>query len=231
MRIKQPEIIYEDEAIIVCRKEAGVAVQTARAGQADVVSLLKNYRAKKKEEPYIGLIHRLDQPVEGVMVFAKTPQATAKLSAQVSSRSMEKEYLAVTTGCARSHKKENFGTGCCGMEKQILRRCCQGTSQAKEAVLDYEVEQVLEDGQQALVHIWLHTGRHHQIRVQFAHAGYPLVGDTKYGKPEQGGRYCPVALCSCRIGFLHPVTKKKMEFVIEPKGKAFSGVAKDTKNV
>lgn len=107
----------------------------------------------------------------------------------------------------------------------------RGTSQAKEAVLDYEVEQVLGDGQQALVHIWLHTGRHHQIRVQFAHAGYPLVGDTKYGKPEQGGRYCPVALCSCRIGFLHPVTKKKMEFVIEPKGKAFSGVAKDTKNV
>ena len=68
MRVKQPEIIFEDDAVIVCRKEAGVAVQTARAGQADMVSLLKNYRAKKKEEPYIGLIHRLDQPVEGVMV-------------------------------------------------------------------------------------------------------------------------------------------------------------------
>ena len=75
MRVKQPEIIFEDDAVIVCRKEAGVAVQTARAGQADMVSLLKNYRAKKKEEPYIGLIHRLDQPVEGVMVFAKTKQA------------------------------------------------------------------------------------------------------------------------------------------------------------
>ena len=231
MRIKQPEIIYEDEAIIVCRKEAGVAVQTARAGQADVVSLLKNYRAKKKEELYIGLIHRLDQPVEGVMVFAKTPQATAKLSAQVSSRSMEKEYLAVTTGVPEPQKGELRDWLLRDGKTNTSAVVARGTSQAKEAVLDYEVEQVLEDGQQALVHIWLHTGRHHQIRVQFAHAGYPLVGDTKYGKPEQGGGYCPVALCSCRIGFLHPVTKKKMEFVIEPKGKAFSGVAKDTKNV
>ena len=231
MRIKQPEIIYEDEAIIVCRKEAGVAVQTARAGQADMVSLLKNYRAKKKEEPYIGLIHRLDQPVEGVMVFAKTPQAAAKLSAQVNSRSMEKEYLAATTGMPEPQKGE--------LRDWLLRDgkvntsavVTEGTPQAKEAVLDYEVEQVSENGQQALVHIWLHTGRHHQIRVQFAHAGYPLVGDTKYGKTDQNSRYCPVALCSCRIGFVHPVTKKKMEFVIEPKGKAFSRVAKHTKNV
>lgn len=106
MRVKQPEIIFEDDAVIVCRKEAGVAVQTARAGQADMVSLLKNYRAKKKEEPYIGLIHRLDQPVEGVMVFAKTKQAAAKLSVQVSSRSMEKEYLAVTEGIPQPSEGE-----------------------------------------------------------------------------------------------------------------------------
>lgn len=231
MRIKQPEIIYEDEAIIVCRKEAGVAVQTARAGQADVVSLLKNYRAKKKEEPYIGLIHRLDQPVEGVMVFAKTQQAAAKLSAQVSSRSMEKEYLAVTTGVPKPQKGELRDWLLRDGKTNTSAVVDKGTPQAKEAVLDYEVEQVSENGQQALVHIWLHTGRHHQIRVQFAHAGYPLVGDTKYGKSEQNSRYCPVALCSCRIGFVHPVTKKKMEFVIEPKGKAFSGVAKPTQNV
>lgn len=131
MRIKQPEIIYEDEAIIVCRKEAGVAVQTARAGQADVVSLLKNYRAKKKEEPYIGLIHRLDQPVEGVMVFAKTPQATAKLSAQVSSRSMEKEYLAVTTGCAGATKRRTSGLAAAGWKNKYIRRCCQGNFAGK----------------------------------------------------------------------------------------------------
>lgn len=165
------------------------------------------------------------------MVFAKTPQAAAKLSAQVSSRSMEKEYLAVTTGMPEPQKGE--------LRDWLLRDgkvntsavVTEGTPQAKEAVLDYEVEQVSENGQQALVHIWLHTGRHHQIRVQFAHAGYPLVGDTKYGKTDQNSRYCPVALCSCRIGFVHPVTKKKMEFVIEPKGKAFSRVAKHTKNV
>ena len=160
------------------------------------------------------------------MVFAKTPQATAKLSAQVSSRSMEKEYLAVTTGVPEPQKGELRDWLLRDGKTNTSAVVARGTSQAKEAVLDYEVEQVLEDGQQALVHIWLHTGRHHQIRVQFAHAGYPLVGDTKYGKPEQGGRYCPVALCSCRIGFLHPVTKKKMEFVIEPKGKAFSGLQK-----
>ncbi|MEI3279403.1 MAG: pseudouridine synthase [Eubacterium ramulus] len=140
MRIKQPEIIYEDEAIIVCRKEAGVAVQTARAGQADVVSLLKNYRAKKKEEPYIGLIHRLDQPVEGVMVFAKTPQATAKLSAQVSSRSMEKEYLAVTTGVPEPQKGELRDWLLRDGKTNTSAVVARGTSQAKEAVLDYEVD-------------------------------------------------------------------------------------------
>ena len=220
MRRKQPEIIYEDEAVIVCRKEAGVAVQTARAGQADMVSLLKNYRAKKKEEPYIGLIHRLDQPVEGVMVFAKTKKAAAKLSAQVSSRDMEKEYLAVTSGVPQPKKG--------GLCDWLLRDGRTNTSavvtdrtpQAKEAKLSYEVIKVSEEGKKALVHVWLHTGRHHQIRVQFAHAGYPLYGDTKYGTATD--TYCPVALCSCRIAFTHPLTGKEMEFTIEPKGRAFT---------
>lgn len=225
MRVKQPEIIFEDDAVIVCRKEAGVAVQTARAGQADMVSLLKNYRAKKKEEPYIGLIHRLDQPVEGVMVFAKTKQAAAKLSAQVSSRSMGKEYLAVTEGIPQPSEGElcdwllrNGRTN----TSQVVK---PGTPQAKEAKLCYQVEQMDEEQQKALVHIWLHTGRHHQIRVQFAHAGYPLVGDTKYGREAVAGRYCPVALCSCRIAFIHPVTGKEMEFTIRPKGNVFTQMA------
>jgi len=220
MRIKQPEIIYEDEAVIVCRKEAGVAVQTARAGQADMVSLLKNYRTKKKEEPYIGLIHRLDQPVEGVMVFAKTKKAAAKLSAQVSSRSMEKEYLAVTAGAPQPEKGELCDWLLRDGRTNTSAVVAKGTPQAKEAKLSYEVVEARAEGEKALVHIWLHTGRHHQIRVQFANAGYPLYGDTKYGTAEKGV-YLPVALCSCRIAFTHPVTGKEMEFKIEPKGKAF----------
>lgn len=182
MRGKTPEILYEDEAVLVCRKEAGVAVQTARSAQQDMVSLLKNYRAAKKETPYIGVIHRLDQPVEGVMVFAKTPQAAAKLSAQVSGRSVEKEYLAVTAGVPQPES---------GKLRDFLRRdgrtntssvVAEGTPDAKEARLSYRVEQTSADGARALVLVRLETGRHHQIRVQMAHAGYPLEGDRKYGK-------------------------------------------------
>ena len=84
------QIRYEDDAVLVCRKPAGIPVQTARTGQQDMVSQLKNYRAAKKEEPYIGLVHRLDQPVEGIMVFAKTKQAAAALAAQVGARSVDK---------------------------------------------------------------------------------------------------------------------------------------------
>lgn len=224
MRVKQPEIIYEDDAVLVCRKEAGVAVQTARVGQADMVSLLKNYRAKKKEEPYIGLIHRLDQPVEGVMVFAKTKQAAAKLSAQVSSRSMEKEYLALTEGIPQPPEGELCDWLLRDGRTNTSQVVKQGTAQAKEASLRYQVEQTDDEQKKALVHVWLHTGRHHQIRVQLAHAGYPLVGDTKYGRAAAAGRYCPVALCSCRIAFVHPVTGKEMEFTIQPKGKAFAQI-------
>jgi 23S rRNA pseudouridine1911/1915/1917 synthase len=221
MRVKTPEIIYEDSDLLVCRKEAGVAVQTARPGQADMVSLLKNYRAKKKEEPYIGLIHRLDQPVEGVMVFAKNQKAAASLSKQVSGRQMEKQYLAVLQGIPKERTGE--------LRDFLLKDGRTNTSSvvsadtpgAKEARLSYEVLKTEESVNKALVRIRLHTGRHHQIRVQFSHAGYPLYGDTKYGQPLLDGVYCPVALCSCRIGFVHPSTKKEMEFEIQPTGKAF----------
>ncbi len=221
MRVKTPEILYEDEVIIVCRKEAGVPVQTSRAGQADMVSALKNYRARKKEEPYIGLVHRLDQPVEGVMVFAKTKAAAALLSAQVSSRQVEKQYLAVLNGIPTKRSGELKDYLLRDGKTNISQVVPQGTPGAKFAHLSYEVLKTDCGENRALVRIMLHTGRHHQIRVQFAHAGCPVYADTKYGEPLPEGSYCPTALCSCRIGFVHPVTKQEKVFEIRPRGKGF----------
>ena len=116
------QILYEDDAVLVCRKPAGIPVQTARAGQQDMVSLLRNYRAAKKEEPYIGLVHRLDQPVEGIMVFAKTKQAAAALAAQVGARSVDKNYYAVIWG----KMKEKDGELCDHLLKDGRTNCSCG---------------------------------------------------------------------------------------------------------
>ena len=221
MKIKTPEIIYEDESLLVCRKEAGVPVQTSRAGQADMVSMLKNYRAKKKESLYIGLVHRLDQPVEGVMVFAKTKEAAAHLSKQVSERTIDKQYVAVICGIPGKSSGEFTDYLLRDGKTNMSAVVSQKTPGAKKACLSYEVLQTDRERNLSLVRINLQTGRHHQIRVQFSHAGYPLYADAKYGIPAQEGSYCPVALCSCKIGFIHPATGKYMGFEIVPIGKGF----------
>ena len=175
-------ILYEDEEVIVCEKPAGVAAQTRRLGQADMESLLKNYRAGKGEQPYIGVVHRLDQPVRGVMVFAKTKEAAADLSRQVQTKMADKFYYAVTDGVPEQKK----GT----LEDYLLRDGKTNTSKvvskstegAKSARLDYEV--TAQNKTNAILRIRLDTGRHHQIRVQLANAGIPIVGDTKYNFKE-----------------------------------------------
>ena len=207
-------ILYEDDAILVCVKEAGVATQTKQIGQKDMESMLRTYRMQKGEPAYVGIVHRLDQPVNGVMVFAKTKEAAADLSRQVATKAADKYYYAVTEGVP----DKKTGT----LEDYLLRDGKSNlskvvdshTSGAKRAELSYEV---LETGNgQALLKIKLATGRHHQIRVQMANAGWPLVGDRKYNFKENmrtGSRR--MCLCSYKLAFTHPVTKKKMEFEIE----------------
>ena len=206
-------ILYEDEEVIVCEKPTGVAAQTRRLGQADMESLLKNYRAGKGEQPYIGVVHRLDQPVRGVMVFAKTKEAAADLSRQVQTRMADKFYYAVTDGVPEQKK----GT----LEDYLLRDGKTNTSKvvskstegAKSARLDYEV--TAQNKTNAILRIQLDTGRHHQIRVQLANAGIPIVGDAKYNFKETMTRSGKgLLLCSYKIGFKHPKTHKKMEFEI-----------------
>ena len=208
------EILYEDDAIIVCVKDAGIATQTKQIGQKDMESMLRTYRMQKGEPSYIGVVHRLDQPVRGVMVFAKDAESAANLSRQIATKAADKFYYAVTDGVPEKKK----GT----LEDYLLRDgktnlskvVTSQTSGAKRAELFYEV--LAQNETQALVRVKLETGRHHQIRVQMAHAGWPLVGDRKYNFKENmkpGSR--AICLCSYKLAFAHPKTKKKMEFEIE----------------
>ena len=235
------EVIQEDNDLIVCRKPAGIPVQTAKFGQVDMVSSLKNYRAGKKEVPEIYVVHRLDQPVEGVMVFAKTQKAAASLSKQIQQNSVDKYYYAVVEGILEPSQGvlENYLLR--DGKNNISKVVKAGIQGAKKAVLRYKVlkEMPMEmqhnvkpdarEGKQqenpiqssrSLIEIQLETGRHHQIRVQMAYAGHALVGDKKYNPDCQSG-YMPIGLCSVRLAFRHPVTNKRLEFFIEPKGEPF----------
>ena len=207
-------ILYEDDTILVCHKPAGVAVQTKRLGQADMESLLKNYRVGKGEPPYIGVVHRLDQPVEGVMVFAKTKEAASALSRQIAAKLTDKYYYAMVDGIPK--KKKDI------LEDYLLRDgrtntsavVRKGTPEAKCAKLSYEVLE--QKGERAILRIKLETGRHHQIRVQLSHAGMPIVGDRKYNfKENMTPSGMQLALCSYQIGFNHPKSHKNLTFEID----------------
>jgi 23S rRNA pseudouridine1911/1915/1917 synthase len=216
----EPEIIFEDDSLIVCHKPAGIATQTRRLGQVDMESLLKNHMAVKT--PYIGVVHRLDQPVEGVMVFAKTKQAAAKLTEQVKSRSFGKKYYALVC-LPEGAKTFSEATGLpedgslndeiLFLKRENISKIVQkGTAGAKKAALDYRV--IAEGAGCALLDIDLHTGRHHQIRAQLANLGTPICGDRKYGSAEE--RYSQLCLCSYYISFLHPADKREMVYKVTP---------------
>lgn len=221
--MKELELIYEDEDIILVHKLAGVATQTKRLGQKDMESLLKNYRVKKKEPPYIGVVHRLDQPVEGIMVFAKNQKAAAHLSKQVQQHLIGKYYYAVskkapkqTSGMLEHNLLTDKKTNVTRVIENDVLKQMQNAKGVKKAKLEYEV--IDTKAENTLVRIKLHTGRQHQIRVQMAEIGCPLVGDGKYG---EGTSRDGLALCSYRLQFLHPVTNKKCDFEVVPKGITF----------
>lgn len=223
---REPEILYEDSQILVCWKEAGMAVQSAGIRQMDLESCLKIYLVGKQpgRVPYLGIIQRLDQPVEGVLVFAKTAEAAARLSRQLQQGKIKKEYLALVEGCVweGAGRLEDY------LEKDgrtnTSRVVSCGTAGAKKAVLEYE--KAGEDEGKTLLKIRLFTGRHHQIRVQLAHLGHPLAGDKKYGA-RMAADSRAIGLCAVKTGFYHPKTGKWMEFQISPKGEIFREFCKN----
>lgn len=228
-------LIYEDEDILIIQKPAGLATQTARVGQPDVVSELKNYLAGKNQSPYLGVVHRLDQPVEGLLVFAKNKSAAAKLTRQLSEGTLNKQYYAVI--CGKPPAKEGELVDYLCKESDRLARVVTGQQEsypdAKQALLQYRLMQSVSTPESlALMDIHIDTGRFHQIRAQMAHAGMPLLGDTKYAdaKVQELGRSLhirSVALCAYCLECRQPRTGKKLVFKIKPQGKAFTYFAEN----
>ena len=211
-------IIYEDSDILVCHKRAGIATEGARAGKQDLVSMTRNYLARKenrnvgeaKKPPYVATVHRLDQPVEGVIVMAKTKKAATSLAKQIKDRTTGKYYYALCHGEFPEDKGtlEDFITR---TPEGFAKICDKDTDDAKKAKLDFEVIK-RKDGY-SLLNIKLLTGRFHQIRCQLSSRGYPIVGDHRYGKEDDAPI---ISLVSYKFELIHPTTKKKMTFEIEP---------------
>ena len=243
------KIIFEDRDILVIQKPSGLATQTARVDQQDVVSELRNYLTGSS---YLGIVHRLDQPVEGLLVFGKTKSAAAFLTAQLGHKdkdgTLNKHYYCVICGKAANKDDQLVDY----LYKDINNRAMVLSAdaalkepRAKQASLHYHIleETVVSaaanhsmltvDKHQpspiclSLADIQIDTGRFHQIRAQMAHGGMCLLGDSKYGNDstriisEQLG-IRSAALCAYSLEFIHPVTKEKLHFQITPQGKAFS---------
>ena len=201
-------ILYEDNHIIVVEKPFNILSQADNTGDKDMLTIIKEYIKEKYNKPgnvYLGLVHRLDRPVGGVMVFAKTSKAAGRLSDQIRKNEFGKTYLAVVHGII----KEKEGT-----YKDYLKKCDNGNTvvtnskDGKLSILNYKVVDINYEKKETLVEIKLETGRHHQIRVQFASRGYPLCGDQRYGKMDN----TQIALFAYKLEFTHPVKKERMNF-------------------
>lgn len=210
------KIIYEDNHIIVVEKIPNIPSQADKTGDVDMLTLIKNYikeKYEKKGNVYLGLVHRLDRPVGGVMVFAKTSKAASRLSEEVRIKQFQKEYLVVVDG---KFEKENsiledylLKNG----QKNISKVVKEGTKNSKYAKLEYQTLKYNKEIDLSLLKIKLHTGRHHQIRVQLSSRSHSIYGDQKYGSRGRGKQ---IALWAYKLTIIHPISKKEMTFISVP---------------
>lgn len=226
--MKKLNILFEDEYMLACVKPCGVPSQGDKSNDSDMVTLLKEYLFDNSEiddEPYLAVIHRLDRPVGGVMIFAKTPEVAAKLSDDMQDGNIIKYYQAIVTGELPDDSGELVDYLVRDGKTNTSKVVAKGTKGAKEARLYYEVLDVFEtdEGVLSYILIELETGRHHQIRAQMANKGCGIWGDTKYNPQfaKVKKKYMEIGLYSSRIELNHPVTGEKLVFKNEPEGKAF----------
>lgn len=204
------QILYEDNHLLIVEKPNNIPVQEDRSQDRDLLTMLKDYIKVRDEKPgnvYLALVHRLDRPVGGVMVFAKTSKAASRMANILRKREMERTYLAVVRGSV----KQNNGTLTHYLRKDrrrnFVRAVKKGTRGAQKAILHYEV--LGRQNNLSLLHVTLETGRSHQIRVQLKELGHPLYGDQRYGQ-EVNKVGEQIALWSHTLTFIHPVRRTSL---------------------
>ena len=211
------KVLFEDNHLLVVEKPPNMAVQADISGDRDLLTTLKAYIKEKYNKPgdaFLGLVHRLDRPVGGVMVFARTSKAAARISEQMRSRTIQKIYLAIVEGLTDSLH---------GILKDYLLKdhnnntvsvVSKNTKGSQEAILQYQVLSQREG--KTLLKIILETGRAHQIRVQLSNIGHPLMGDIKYGQKGKKGFTKSLALWSYSLSFNHPIKNENLNFISIP---------------
>lgn len=217
LKIEDLQVVYEDNHVIVVVKPQNIPSCPDETGDKDILTLVKEYLIKKYEkkgDAYVGLVHRLDRPTGGVMVFAKTSKAASRLSEGIKNGEFEKKYLAVVVG---EPKEKSFLNLTHYLVKDSSRNMVfsvpLATEGAKKAVLDYATLDT-KNGL-SLLSVRLHTGRAHQIRVQMQTIGNPLFGDQRYGEGKTPVGF-DLALWAVELKFIHPTTKEKMTFRVYP---------------
>ena len=211
--VKSLNVVYEDNHIIVCEKFVNILSQKDNTDDIDMCEIVKAYIKEKYNKPgnvYLGLVHRLDRRVGGIMVFAKTSKAASRLSNMIACHEMVKKYICICKG-----KLESRGSICLTLAKDEKNNVAYFSKDGKEAKLDYKLIGIKNNN--SVVDVDLQTGRYNQIRFSFAYIDHPILNDYKYDKS------CPVnkkdlALWCYYLEFIHPVTKKKMAFKLLPKG-------------
>jgi len=211
-KMNKLNVLYEDNHIIVVEKPVNVLVQADDTKDTDLLTMIKDYIKEKYNKPgnvYLGLVHRLDRPVGGVMVFARTSKAASRLSNEVRERKIKKTYLAIVHGKTKEYEKlidyisKDEKTNNSYIDKKS----------GKESILEYNTIKYDKENDLSLVKVNLETGRHHQIRLQMSNINHALYGDQRYGLQDKK----QIALYAYKLEFIHPVTKEEMSFELLPK--------------
>lgn len=214
--MEELNVVYEDNHIIVVIKPQNIPTQEDDSKDKDLLTMVKEYIKIKENKPgnvYVGLVHRLDRPTGGLMVFAKTSKAASRLTQEMHTGDFKKRYLTVVVGKPRDKRAKLVNYLMKNARTNTVQVVPELTTNAKRAELEY---QVLDEKEKvSLVEVQLLTGRSHQIRVQMKHIGCPVYGDVKYGGDSLAKGH-NLALWAYELKFIHPTTKENMTFKCYP---------------